>query len=310
AQVQHQAVADAKTVFRPEALSASRSRHRAGELVHLSPRWIRIALPAILAMGALLITLAAIIQVPSYSRGTVVVRMNGHNVISNAQGRIAEILVAPGQRVAAGDRLIVLDTTQEQQAFAQVDTVFRDQLGAFLVDPTDEGARQSLAGILASHTSARDTLATKTITAPIDGVVGAILASDIVSAGEHVLTIIPRGSEPSVIAFMPGSDLARIKVGMVLQVEMTGYTHKRAQLVITEVGDEVISQTQARKQLGQKLADAVPLPPSTVMIKAKLTSPSFEAQGKTYDYRDGMDGLGEIEVDTRSFLAMVIRTGD
>ena len=309
-QAQHQAAADAKTVFRPEALSASRSKHRAGELVNLSPRWVRITLPTILAISAILITLAAVVQVPSYSRGVAVVRMNGHNVISNAQGRINEILVAPGQRVAAGDRLIVLDTTGEQRAFAQIDTVYRDQLGAFLVDPTDEGARQSLAGIVASHTAAKDTLSTRIITAPIDGVVGAILASDTVTAGEHVLTIIPASSEPSVVAFMPGADLARIKVGMVLQVEMTGYTHKRAELVITEVGDEVISQMQARKQLGQKLADAVPLPPSTVMIKARLTSPSFEAKGKTYDYRDGMDGLAEIEVDTKSFLAMVVNTGD
>jgi len=310
AQAEHQAAADAKTVFRPEALSASRSKHRAGELVNLSPRWVRITLPTILGISAILITLAAIVQVPSYSRGVAVVRMNGHNVISNAQGRINEILVAPGQRVAAGDRLIVLDTTGEQRAFAQIDTVYRDQLGAFLVDPTDEGARQSLAGIVASHTAAKDTLSTRIITAPIDGVVGAILASDTVTAGEHVLTIIPASSEPSVVAFMPGADLARIKVGMVLQVEMTGYTHKRAELVITEVGDEVISQMQARKQLGQKLADAVPLPPSTVMIKARLTSPSFEAKGKTYDYRDGMDGLAEIEVDTKSFLAMVVNTGD
>ncbi len=310
AQQQTQAAADANSVFRTEALVASRSKNRVGDLVNLSPRWVRIALPTVLILGIVLIAVAAIIQVPSYSRGVVVVRMNGHNVISNAQGRISKILVASGQQVAAGQQLIELDSTLEQQAFAQVDTVYRDQLGAFLVDPTDETARQSLAGIIASHTSAKETLATKIITAPIDGVVGAILSSDTVSAGEHVLTIIPEGSEPSVIAFMPGFDLARIKVGMILQVEMTGYSHKRLELSINEVGDEVISQTQARKQLGQKLADAVALPPSTVMIKAKLTSTSFDARGETYRFRDGMDGIGEIAVDTKSLLSMIINRGD
>ncbi len=310
AQLQTQAVADAKSVFRPEALVASRSKNRVGDLVNLSPRWVRIALPTILILGAALIAVAALIQVPSYSRGVVVVRMNGHNVIANAQGRIGKIMVASGEQVVAGQQLLELDSTLEQQAFAQVDTVYRDQLGAFLVDPTDDAARQSLAGIIAAHTSAKETLATKIISAPIDGVVGAILSSDTVSAGEHVLTIIPAGSEPSVVAFMPGFDLARIKVGMILQVEMTGYSHKRLELEINEVGDEVISQTQARKQLGQKLADAVALPPSTVMIKAKLTATEFDARGKTYRFRDGMDGIGEIAVDTKSLLSMIINRGD
>jgi membrane fusion protein (multidrug efflux system) len=278
--------------------------------VHLSPRWVRIAVPAILGMATLLTILAALVHVPSYSRGTVVVTMNGSNVISNASGRITKVLVMPGQHVSAGDPLIILDATRERADFEQIDTIYRNQLSTFLFDTTDEAARQSLAGILAQRTSIAGALTAKTIAAPIDGVISTVLVTDSVNLGEQVATIIPAGSEPSVVAFMPGSDLSRIKKGMLLRLELVGYQGVHEELEITDVGTEIIGPATARKVLGQKLADAVPLPPSIVIVKARLPAASFESAGKTYSYFDGMEAIGEIEVDTKSFLSVVIPTGE
>ena len=305
-----QDAADAASMYRPQALAAARARHRESDLVHLTPRWIRIAIPTVVLISAMLLICAAVIQVPTYSRGPLVVQMNGRNVMANASGRIAEILVTPGQRVAVGDPLIALDTADEALAFEQVDTVYRDQLATFLSEPSDEAARQSLAGILASHVAAHDRLGAKTIRAPIDGVVSSVLVTDQVSEGEQLLTIIPDGSEPSVLAFLPGSDRSRLAPGMTLQLELSGYSRTREMLEITEVEPEVLGQAQARKRLGQKLGDSIALPSSVVVVKAKLSAMTFESAGTTYHYFDGMDGLAEIQVDTKSFLSVVFGTGD
>src|SRR5436190_21648681 len=69
-----QADVDAKSVFRAEALSAARATDRIGNVVNLSPRWVRLGLPIMLGIAIVLVAAAALIQVPSYSRGTVVVR--------------------------------------------------------------------------------------------------------------------------------------------------------------------------------------------------------------------------------------------
>jgi len=308
---QRQSAADQKSMFRPEALSAARQKNREGALVALSPKWVKIALPAIILIAAALVTVAAIVHVPTYSRGTLVVTMDGRkNVISTVQGAITSVYVIPGQRVKAGDPLMALDTQNEKQQFEAIDTNYRDQLAAYLVDPTDDNARAALVQIAPQRNAALQAIAQKTIVAGEDGVIGAILATDIVSGGEQVLTILPADSQPSITAFMPGTDRARIKPGMVLQVEMSGYYGERQHVVVTEVGEEIIGPSQARKLLGQKLGDTVMLPPSIVVVKAKLASSTFTSKGKTFNYFDGMDGLGEIEVDTKSFLATVVPTGD
>lgn len=305
-----QAADDRATIFRPAALEAAREDRREGDLVALSSRWVRLAVPLVLAIAVALVIAAALVQVPTYSRGTVVVTMNGTNVIATSPGRIARMFVQPGQHVASGDPLIALDTQKERQDFDQVDTLYRDQLSTFLFDTTDETARQSLAGILAQRQAAATALSAKTITAPIDGEVSAILASDLVNAGEHVVTIIPAGAQPSVTAYMPSSDRSRLHPGMTLRFTLPGYEDAHLELEVTEVGQEVIGAATARKLIGQKLADAVQLPPSIAIVKARLPGASFVSRGETFNFFDGMDGIGEIEVDRKSFLSIVIPTGD
>jgi biotin carboxyl carrier protein len=305
-----QAAADRDSMFRAEALAASRDDRRDGELVHLAPRIVRVAVPAIVALAAILIALAAIVQVPSYSRGTAVVKLDGHHVIANLGGRIAKVFVQPGQRVAAGDPLVALDATGERQALDHADTVYRDQLSTFLFDTTDESARRSLAAILAQRQAAHDAVAARTVVAPVAGTVSTVLASDLVQAGEHVATIRPDGAAASVLAFMPGADRSRLEPGMTIQIGLTGYDGARLSLPIREVGAEIMGPGTARKFLGEKLADAVPLPPTVVLVEAALPSDTFESGGKTFSYFDGMDGVAEIEIDSRSFLSVVLPTGE
>lgn len=304
------AAADRNSVFRAEALAASREARKDGELVDLSPRILRVAIPAVILIAGLLVTAAAVVQVPSYSRGTVVVKANGHNVIASGGGPVTKVFVSPGQQVLAGEPLLELDTTRERRDFEQIDTNYRDQLSTFLFDTTDDAARDSLAGIRAQRKAAQDAIAAKTITAPVDGAVTDVLATDVVGAGEHVATIIPRDTSPSVIAFLPGADRSRFQPGMPMQIELSGYSGSRLTLAIAEVGTDIMGQAKARRLLGEKLADAVALPSSVVLVKASLPGGGFTSRGKTYHFFDGMDGIAEIEIDRRSFLSTIIPIGD
>jgi hypothetical protein len=51
-------------------------------------------------------------------------------------------------------------------------------------------------------------------------------------------------------------------------------------------------------------------PPVGVRVEAVLPPGQFESRGKTFEYGDGMEVLVEIEIDTKSFLSVVIPTGD
>ena len=81
-------------------------------------------------------------------------------------------------------------------------------------------------------------------------------------------------------------------------------------VTITEVGTEAISGEQARKYLGQKMGAAVALPANAVRVEAELSQAEFESRGKAFNYSEGMEALVEIEIDTKSFLSVVIPTGD
>jgi multidrug efflux pump subunit AcrA (membrane-fusion protein) len=310
AQNRAQAAADQKSVFRAEALAAARGDKRECELVELSPKTLRISIPMLAIVAALLVAAAAIVKVPTYSRGVGVVKMQGVNVISNSSGRVVTKFVESGQQIAKGDPIVELDTTSERQSFEHVDTLYRDQLSAFLFDTTDEAAKQSLAAILAQRKAALDALTAKTILAPCDGTVGEWLAPDTVQAGEQVVTIVTSETAPKIVAYVPGSDGRRLSRGMPMQVELVGYPDSRMTLTITDVGAEPVSAIVASKTFGQKLAGSVAPPPVGVRVEAVLPPGQFESRGKTFEYGDGMEVLVEIEIDTKSFLSVVIPTGE
>ncbi|HEY5920335.1 MAG TPA: HlyD family efflux transporter periplasmic adaptor subunit [Kofleriaceae bacterium] len=305
-----QAAADQDSVFRAEALAAARGDKRECELVDLSPRTLRASIPLLVLTAGVLVALAALVQVPTYSRGAGVVTLQGVNVISNTTGAVTTKFVEPGQQIAAGDPLVALDTTQERQAYEQINAVYRDQLSNFLFDLTDESAAQSLGTIIAQRKTAIEAVNAKTILAPVDGTIGEWLAPDLVQAGEQVVTVLTADASPKVIAYVPGIDLKRIQPGMMMQIEVIGHPDSRRTAVITAVGSEPVSASQARKTFGQKLGESVSLPQSGVRVEAALPADGFASGNKTYQYSDGLEVLVEIKVDTKSFLSVVIPTGD
>ena|GEM_PF-5023291 len=247
-----------------------------------SRKWPLLALGALLSISLGLIISAALIQVPSYSRGRVVVRMPVTNVVATTGGRVVERLVVANQRVHAGEAIVRFDATDELHAFAQADTGYRAALGAYLSNPEDSATRALLANAASKRDGAKDRVADRTVYASIDGVVRTLRGDDDIEEGGFVATIVPDGGEPTAMAFMPSSDGDRIEPGMTLEMSIPGYD--RIRVAVTEVEPSE----------------------SFVRVKARLSSTSFQSGGRTYDLGDGQAGLAEIEVGTRSFLSTML----
>lgn len=247
-----------------------------------SRKWPLLALGALLSISLGLMISAALIQVPSYSRGRVVVQMPITNVAATNGGRVVQRLVVANQRVHAGDALLRLDATAELRALADADAAYRSAIGAYLADPEDPATRAKLANAASKRDSAKGRLAERSIYASIDGVVRTIRGDDSIGDGEQVATIVPDGGEPTAMAFMPSSDGDRIESGMTLEMSITGYD--RIRVAVTEVEPSE----------------------SFVRVKARLAATTFESSGVTYTLHDGQAGLGEIEVGTKSFLSVIL----
>ncbi|MFO1068547.1 MAG: efflux RND transporter periplasmic adaptor subunit [Geminicoccaceae bacterium] len=105
------------------------------------------------------------------------------DVVPTVGGRIAQILFAPGQRVAAGDLLVTLDAKEEQAAVAEAEAMMADAKAQFdraetlaktrsVADARVDELRAAYLSAQARTDIARKRLADTEIRAPFAGVVG------------------------------------------------------------------------------------------------------------------------------------------
>ncbi len=294
-------------LFREEAVDHHNVGFRGeGDVLRVDPGWMRwtFRLLVTVLVAGLLFTLLA--QVHDYAAGPAVVRLGGRSdLTATADGTVSQVAVATGDRVEAGRLLMRFYGAREAAELARIDNEFELQLINRLRDPTDAGAQSALLTLRASRELARSNLAERELRSPAAGVV-----SDIrVRVGQHIapgqsLLSIGRGEErPVVIAFLPGEDRPLLKRGMPLRLEIQGYRYAYQKLTIDSVGDEVVGPTEARRYLGDEIADAVQFTGPVVRVEAHLNSPTFEAEGKVRRYHDGM--LANAEVRTRSERVLV-----
>lgn len=308
AEGQRDAAADAKSIYNAEALASQRKRGHEGGLIHLSPRWVRIAYPAAVISVLVAIIFAIIAKVPTYSAGAGVITIAGIEITSPSPGSVASVRVSPGQPVRAGEELARLLSQDEESALAQADREYRNALATLLFDGADEVTKAAAATAATARQRAVDRLEARVIRAPEDGVVGdvRVRGGAALALGDHVLTLLKQGAEPTALVFLPGQDRPRLRKGQAIQIELSGYTKVREKATILEVGAEVIGPNEARRALGQKNADAVPLNGPVVMVRAKLPTRTFKVSRDTFRYHDGMPLRGEVKVENKPFLISLI----
>jgi hypothetical protein len=297
-------------LFREEAVEHHNVGMRGeGDVLRVDPGWMRWTfrlLVAVLVSGLLFTVLA---KVHDYASGPAVVRLGGRSdLTATADGTVSQVSVAPGEKVEAGRLLVRFYGAREAAELSRLDHEFELQLINRLRDPADAGAQQALISLRAERELARSNLAERELRAPAAGTV-----SDIrVRVGQHIvpgqsLLSIGRGEQrPSVVAFLPGEDRPLLKRGMPLRMEIQGYKYAYQQLVVDAVGDEVVGPAEARRFLGDEIADAVTFTGPVVKVEAHLPSGSFEADGKVRQYHDGMLANAEVRIRSERVLVTLI----
>ncbi|HEX7842801.1 MAG TPA: HlyD family efflux transporter periplasmic adaptor subunit, partial [Kofleriaceae bacterium] len=306
--------ADKGSLYRGEALEAHRSRGQEGQLVQLSPAWVKRAYPILILTLLVGIGFAVFVKVPTYSTGTAVVVFEGStSVTATASGTVDKVFVKENEAVKKGDPLVRLNSPEEAAALTQTETEWRDMQVQFLFDQSDEQVKKQLAQAATNRDHALARVEARTIRAPRDGVVTNLHVKEgvAVQLGGYVMQITDENSEIEVLAFLPSKDSPRIREKMDLQLELDGYTKARVIGAITHVQPDAVSGTEAAKLGGDMLVESIAreLQAGTgtwITARAHLPSRTFKAEHNTYHYHHGMHAKVEVKIQSKPFLVTLV----
>jgi membrane fusion protein (multidrug efflux system) len=298
-------------MFRQEAIVHLVRRGQRGDVVRVHPGWIRAAYWLVLAALTGLLLFAAIAHIHEYAEGASVVQFTGRSeLIAHEAGTIASLDVVPGQKVERGQVLARLHDAEQVGQLKALDTEFESKLVAYLQSPSDAAVKQALGAIRSQRDSARLGVESRAVRAPHAGVVKDVLVRNgqRVEVGSVVASIVkdPAAEGLKVIAFLPGSERPRLRAHQPLRVTLPGYRGVYLESEVRAIS-EVLGAAEARARfLRDRLGESVPLTGTVVVVEGRLTSPTFEADGETFELHDGMIGLAEVQLQSRSLLESVI----
>jgi membrane fusion protein (multidrug efflux system) len=281
------------------------------EPLRLAPGWTRWTYW--LMMGALATALLALVlvRVPEYASGVAVIRAGGRVEVTAATGgTVSSLAVEPRARVRKGQILLTLYSAEEAADLRRLDREVESKLVQRLQSPSDPAIAQDLVALRGERELAQSRLAERELRAPADGEVTdvRVAAGQLVQAGQPVLAILERregGAReelPSVIALLPGGYLPQLQRGMKLRLELPGHPYVYRWLELDSVAGEAIGPAEARRLLGPVAGDAVPLEGALAAVTAPLPSSTFEVDGQTYSFRDGMPTRAEVRIKSERLL--------
>jgi GAF domain-containing protein len=300
----------AESLFREKAVEHHQDGLRGeGDLLRADPRWMRWTYRLLLSVVLTGLLFSLLFKVREYASGPAVVRLGGRtDLTATTDGTVSAVEVRPGQRVETGRLLVRFHGTREAAELERIEREFELQLIARLRNPSDTGAERSLLSLRAERELARSRLAEREMRAPRAGLVSDIRVrpGQRIAPGQVLLSLAGEGGEPSVLALLPGQYRPLIKPGMQLRLELRGYQYMYQHLEVASVSNEVIGPGEARRYLGEEIADAVPLDGPVVLVAARLPSQTFEVEGKVRRYHDGMWGQAEVRVRAERVLVALV----
>lgn len=300
----------AQVLFREQALRIHQAGMRIeGDLLRADPGWMQHTYRLLLAVLVATLLFSVLGSVREYASGPAVVRLGGRTDLrATASGTVSEVRVARGERIEAGQVLVRLHGAQEAAELGRIERELELQIINRLRDPSDIAAERSLLSLRAERELARARVAERELRAPAAGAVEDVRVrpGQPVAPGQVLVTLAGAGGERTVIALLPGEYRPQLKPGLELRMELQGYRYAYQHLTVTDVGSEVVGPAEARRYLGDEIADAATLGGPVVLVTARLSSPTFEAEGKTRRYHDGMWGKAEVRVRSERILVALI----
>ena len=295
-------------LFRPEAMEAYVARSTQGDVVRVSPSWVLWSYWVIVGVVVATLVYVSLGTVKEYSSGPALVRSTGRiDVTAPIAGTLTSIEAEPGQRVETGAPLAYFYDASEAAELRRVESQWETHLQSYLFDPTDDATRRALADLRTERERARARVEERIVRAPHAGVVSDVRGREgqHFTPGDIVMTIAADDGDLYLIALLPGADRPQLEPGMPLRLELSGYAYAYQEVEVSAVASEVIGPAEARRYLGEEVAE-LPLPPSVVMVNARLLSPTFDADGTSYRYHDGMHGMAEVEIRSERIITALI----
>jgi membrane fusion protein (multidrug efflux system) len=222
------------------------------------------------------------------------------------------VVVDSGEQVRKGQVLAELFSAEEKAAYIELQEQFDQNMVALLRDPADENARHSLRDIGSKRNRAKSRLEERRIRAPRDGKVSdvRIRVGQNLAAGDSVLSLVDEDVSPIVVAVLPGSDRPQLGVGMDLRFLLSGYNSEPQIAEIEWVSTEVVGPHEARRYLGEQIADTMRIGGPVILVRARLATATFEEGGQSLVLHDGMHGTAEVQMGRESLLASLIPGSD
>jgi membrane fusion protein (multidrug efflux system) len=300
---------DPKQIFRREALEHHTGTQEHGELLRLSPAWTRWAFWLLLAVVGFYAAFGVLGWISEYASGPAVVRMkNRLEVTALSSGRVTSVEVQPGQRVKEGQILVRFFAGSERASLERFEQEFELHLMRRMRDLADESASQALSTLRAEKELAEFQLEQRVVRAPQAGVVSdvRIRRGQHLTEGEVVVSLVQEDSPLEVIAMLPGGSRPLLARGGKMRLELQGFTYQYQELIIDDVGDEMVGPEEVRRYLGPELAQSLTVNGAVVLVRAHTPSRSFVADGKQLAYFDGMLGTAHARVKSERIVMTII----
>ena len=310
-----------EAVVRAPVLRAEALRHRQrpikdeGQPLRMTPPWLDAAYRSLLVLGFAGLALVLLGSSSEYASGPAVVRLSERvEINARVPGIVSEILVAPGDRVVAGQLLGRLESSREAAEVEKLRRNLKLRLVERLRDFNAESALSGLDALEEEKRLAEARLALFSFRAPQDGVLGDVLlrSGKFIDAGQPAFTVISTaaGETPSVLALLPGRYRPLLDVGSSVRVRLNGYPGADQRVTINEVSDSIVSPREARFVAGLTIAEEAGSVAGFVLVRASLPADSFEVSGRRYKYYDGLTGTAEVPVRKRRLVSQFLPTAD
>ena len=297
-------------LFRAAAWRAHFGGHHShGDLLRISPGWTNWVYWLLIAVCTAGLACLIFGRVNEYAAGTAIVRDEGRTgVVAVSGGTVAEIAVNPGDRVVTGQLLLRLYDAQEVGELSRLQREYELQLVKSLDSPHDAAAQQQIAFMRERQQTIAARLKERHIRAPRAGTVTdvRIRLGQPVSPGELLLSLAGGAERLSVVALLPGHYRPLLRPGAPLRIELNGFSYAYQHLTIDAIGEDVIGPNEARKSLGQEVADALTLQGPVVIVKAHLPARNFIAGDRQYAFHDGLQGRAEVCVRSKRLLLALL----
>jgi membrane fusion protein (multidrug efflux system) len=296
-------------MYRKEALEHHAGAQETGRVLRLSPGWTHWAFWLLLAVVGFYGAFGVFGWISEYASGPAVVRAeNRVEVTALSAGRVTSVEVQPGQRVKEGQILVRFFAGQEQAALERFHQEFELHLMRRMRDLSDEGASQVLSTLRAEKELAEFQLEQRVVRAPLAGVVSdvRIRRGQHLSEGEVVVSLVQEDSPLEIIAMLPGGSRPLLSKGGTLRMELQGFPYQYQELIIDEVGDELVGPGEVRRYLGPELAESLTVTGAVVLVRAHTPSRFFEADGRRLAYVDGMLATAHARVKTERIVTTII----